>query len=227
MNCRHDWNVSYAQAKSIQERLSQMNILDDDFDDVKFVAGTDVGIKPNRNIACGAIVVLRYPELEVVDRAHACMPLEFPYIPGLLSFREVPVLIEAFKKLTVLPQMFLCDGQGVAHPRRFGLACHFGLLTDIPAIGVAKTRLIGSYEQPAIEKGSASILYYQDQQIGHVLRSRRSVSPIFVSPGHRVSFESAVRFALKCCTKYRLPETTRESHRFAAQITAKLDDCDA
>ena len=224
---QHEWDVTIAQAKSIQQRLSQKISLCDDFDSIALVAGTDVSIARNRKTASGAIVVLKFPELEIVDSAFACESVRFPYVPGYLSFREVPVLIKAFEQLHTIPDLFLCDGQGIAHPRRFGLACHFGLLTGIPSVGIGKSRLIGTYKMPGIAKGSASILLHQNQQIGHVLRSRHSVSPIFVSPGHRVSFDTALEFALQCCTRYRLPETTRHAHRLASHALTQVSECDA
>ncbi len=223
----HDWNVSIAQAKAIQQRLSQKITLQDDFGDIRHVAGTDVSIGRSKKFAYGVVVVLSFPELEIVDRVCARLPLEFPYVPGYLSFREAPALLDAYAKLSIMPNLLLCDGQGIAHPRRFGIACHLGLLTDTPAIGIAKSRLIGTHQAPGPDKGSAVALYHNNQQIGNVLRSRKSVSPIYVSPGHKISCESALRFALQCCRKYRLPETTRQAHRFATNVakqrTTNLD----
>ncbi len=219
----HPWNVSVSEAKTIQERLSQKIIVRDEFKDINYVAGTDVGINSKQKIACGAVIVLKFPELSVVERAFEYQELVFPYIPGYLSFREAPVLIRAFENLSILPNLILCDGQGIAHPRNFGLACHMGLLTGIPTIGVAKSRLIGSYSEPKTAKGFSSILYHQSQQIGNVIRTRTGVKPLFVSPGHKIGFRSAVTLTLACCTRYKLPETTRLAHKFATELTATSD----
>ena len=148
--------------------------------------------------------------------ALARIPTQMPYIPGLLSFREIPAVLAAWEQLTVLPDLLLCDGQGLAHPRRFGLACHLGLLLDLPTIGVAKSRLIGSHVPPAPDKGSWQPLEDKGEVIGAVLRTRANVTPVYVSSGHRVSLRTAVAWTLRCVTRYRLPETTRAAHRLAS-----------
>jgi deoxyribonuclease V len=140
----------------------------------------------------------------------------FPYVPGYLSFRELPAVLKALEQLKTIPDMFLCDGQGIAHPRRFGIACHLGVLTDIPSIGVAKSRLVGTYQEPGPNKGDQSNLYDDDEQIGVVLRTRNHVKPLFISPGHRISMSSATQWVLNCITRYRLPETTRMAHKLAS-----------
>jgi len=150
------------------------------------------------------------------EQAVARRPTAFPYIPGLLSFREVPAVLEALQLLRRLPDMLLCDGQGMAHPRRFGIACHLGVLTDLPAIGVAKSRLLGTCAAVADGKGSRQPLYDKGEVIGTVLRTRRGVQPLYISVGHRVGLESAVDIVLRCTTRYRLPETTRAAHKLAS-----------
>ena len=213
----HRWDVTPAEARAIQERLRARVSSADDFGPVRFVAGTDVAFEDEGRITRGAIALLRFPSLELVEHTLARRPTQFPYVPGLLSFREIPVLLDALERLRQPPDLVLCDGQGIAHPRRFGLACHFGVLTGLPSIGVAKSRLVGAHEEPPAEKGGRADLMDGEERIGVVLRSRRGVRPLYVSSGHRVGLESAVRYTLACCTRYRLPETTRWADRLAAR----------
>lgn len=212
----HPWDVTPAEARAIQERLRTRVSLTDDFGPVRLVAGTDVAFEDRGRITRGAVAVLSYPDLELVEHAVARRPTRFPYVPGLLSFREIPALLDALEQLTRNPDLVLCDGQGYAHPRRFGLACHLGVLTGLPCIGVAKSRLVGTHEEPPAEKGGRADLMDGEERIGVVLRSRAQVRPLYVSPGHRVSLETAVAYTLACCTRYRLPETTRWADRLAA-----------
>lgn len=212
----HPWDVSIAEAKRIQLDLAQRVILEDRFTAPAYVAGVDVGFEDKGKTTRAAIAVLNYPELSLVDTSLARCPTVFPYVPGYLSFRELPAVLQALDKLKIIPDMFLCDGQGIAHPRRFGIACHLGVLTDIPSIGIGKSRLIGSYREPGQHKGDYSELSDKGECIGVVLRSRDRVKPLFVSPGHRVSLDSARHWALLCTTRYRLPETTRHAHRLAS-----------
>jgi deoxyribonuclease V len=160
--------------------------------------------------------VLDFPGLALVDRSVIRVPTRFPYVPGLLSFREAPAVLAAFGRLATAVDLILYDGQGIAHPRRFGIASHVGLVLDCPSIGVAKTRLIGAHRAPADRRGAWARLVDGGETIGAVLRTRRGVKPVYVSIGHRVSLESAVRWTMACCTKYRLPETTRHAHRLAS-----------
>jgi deoxyribonuclease V len=212
----HPWDVTPAEARAIQERLRDGVGREDDFGPVRLVAGTDVAFEDAGRITRGAVAVLEFPSLELVEHAVARLPTRFPYVPGLLSFREIPALLEALARLGRRPDLVLCDGQGIAHPRRFGLACHFGVLTGLPCIGVAKSRLIGSHEEPPADKGGRADLFDGDELIGAVVRSRSGVRPLYVSTGHRVGLESAVRYTLACCPRYRLPETTRWADRLAA-----------
>ena len=212
----HDWDVTPKEAAAIQERLRQAVIAEDDFGPVKSVAGIDIGFTENNTVTRAAVVVLSFPNLQPVDQAIIHRPTEFPYVPGLLSFREAPAALEALDQLSVQPDLLLCDGQGRAHPRRFGLACHIGLLADIPAIGVAKSRLVGEHERVGEERGSQTPLIHDGEQIGVVLRTRTAVRPLYISGGHRVALETAVEFVLRCAPKYRLPETTRLAHKLAS-----------
>jgi deoxyribonuclease V len=181
---------------------------------VRLVAGVDVSFKDGR--ARAAVAVLSFPALELVDQALASAPVSFPYVPGLLSFREVPPVLEALSRLRLHPDLLLCDGQGIAHPRRCGLASHLGLLSGIPSIGVAKSRLVGEHGPVSEEKGAWNPLVDRGEPIGAVLRTRSGVAPLFVSIGHRVSLGTAIRYVLACSPRYRLPETTRWAHRLAS-----------
>ncbi|MDF7826291.1 deoxyribonuclease V [Pontiellaceae bacterium B12227] len=212
----HAWDVSPKEAVKIQRALQDHVRLEDDFGEIKTVAGVDVGFEKNNTITRAAIVVLDFQTLEVLESAVAHHPTSFPYIPGLLSFREVPCVLEAMLKLSAQPDLLLCDGQGIAHPRRFGIAAHLGLLLDIPAVGVGKSRLCGTHDEVPETKGSFVPLMDKDEQIGVVLRTRANVKPLYISPGHRVSIETAPKLVMKCITKYKLPETTRHAHKLAS-----------
>jgi len=212
----HPWDVSIAEAKQLQLKLAQQVSLKDQFKNPRFVAGVDVGFEDKGKITRAAIAVLNYPELTLIDKSITRTKTVFPYVPGYLSFRELPAVLIALEQLKTIPDMFLCDGQGIAHPRRFGIACHLGVLTGIPSIGVAKSRLIGTYAEPGPTKGEQSDLYDKEEKIGIVLRSRSRVKPLYISPGHHISMMSAVQWVLNCTTRYRLPETTRVAHRLAS-----------
>lgn len=200
----------------VQEELRSLVRCEDRFGAIDLVAGADVGFEDGGKTTRAAVVVLRFPQLEMVDQAIIRQPTRFPYIPGYLSFREAPAVIEAMGRLHQQPDLLVCDGQGIAHPRRFGIACHLGVLLDLPTIGVAKSRLTGKYVEPGPSKGDQSALWDGEECIGTVLRTRDNVKPVFVSCGHRVSNRSAVAFALACTGRYRLPETTRWAHRLAS-----------
>ncbi len=201
----------------MQDRLGAEVVRHDDLGEVRRVAGVDVGFRDGRRITRAAVAVLAFPALTPLEQAVAHCPTRFPYIPGLLSFREVPAVLEALAGLQRLPDLILCDGQGLAHPRRFGIACHLGVLLDLPTIGVAKSRLIGQHDPLPPEKGAWVPLYDGDECVGAVVRSRTGVSPLYVSIGHRISLASAIDYVLRCTTRYRLPETTRAAHRLASE----------
>jgi deoxyribonuclease V len=210
----HPWDVSTAEAKAIQLSLRDKISFEPDFDEVSTVAGVDVGMAGD--MARAAVVVLSYPALEPVEQRLAEVPISMPYIPGFLSFREAPAILAACEDLEIEPDLFLFDGQGVAHPRRFGIASHVGVILDKPSIGCAKSRLCGTHNDPATECGSYTYLYDGDEIIGIVLRTRTGVSPVYVSVGHRIDLKTAMEYVLGCCTRYRLPETTRYAHRAAS-----------
>ena len=212
----HPWDVTPGEAAAIQERLRDAIVTEDDFDPVKYVAGIDIGFLEENTITRAAAVVLSFPDLGLVDQAVVQRPTTFPYVPGLLSFREAPAALEALARLTARPDLLICDGQGLAHPRRLGLACHIGLLSDIPTIGAAKTRLVGEHDPLPESRGSWQPLWHQGEQVGAVLRTRDGVKPLYVSVGHRISLASAVAYVLACAPRYRLPETTRQAHRLAS-----------
>ena len=207
--------LDFAQARQLQEELRHRVVTHDDFGEIRFIAGLDVGFEGD--VARGAAIVLSYPDLELVESAIARLPVHFPYVPGFLSFREVPVLLESLESLTITPDLILCDGQGIAHPRCFGLACHVGVTTNIPCIGVGKTRLIGTHEEPGNDKGDRSKLAHKQETIGAVLRTRTNTKPVYVSIGHKISLDSAIKKVLECCPKYRLTETTRLAHKLASR----------
>lgn len=175
----------------------------------RLVAGIDCAFTPDKKKIIGCAVVLKYPQMDIIEIRHAVRKVTFPYIPGLLSFREAPVCLDAVEKLKHKPDLFMIDGQGVAHPRRLGLAAHLGLFFDKPTIGCAKSRLIGDYEQPKIQRGSFTWLKDGGEIIGAVVRTRSGVKPLFISVGHRCTLNDAINWTLNCATKYRLPEPTR------------------
>ena len=216
INLTHSWVKNVAEAKVIQEQLRHQVVTSDCLREVKYVAGVDIGFENNYAISKAAVAVLTYPELELVEQAIARIPTAFPYVPGYLSFREIPAILAALPQLTTTPDLILCDGQGLAHPRRLGLACHLGVLLDLPTIGVAKSLLIGKHEAVALEKGSCQPLKDGAETIGMVLRSRTKVKPIYVSIGHKISLPTAVAYVKGCLTKYRLPETTRWADKLAS-----------
>ncbi len=212
----NNWPTSPDAAIVVQEELRSRISLEDDFGPVQTVAGVDVGFEADNSVARAAVVVLTYSTLQPCAYALARRPVTFPYIPGFLSFRETPVILDALAQLPIQPDLVICDGQGIAHPRRFGIACHLGLVAGLPSIGCAKSRLIGHHEPLPDKRGAQVPLLDGSEQIGVVVRTRAGVKPVYVSPGHRVSMASAVGLVMHCVTKYRLPETTRAAHNLAS-----------
>ena len=210
----HSWDVTPEEARQFQNELRSQVIQTDRFGTLNTVAGVDIGFK--KDIALASVVVLRFPELQVVDSVVTESPVRFPYIPGLLSFREIPPLLTAFTALQTEPDLVIVDGQGIAHPRRFGLASHLGLILDKPTIGCAKSRLWGRYEEPDSEQGAYTYLIDKGEVIGAAVRTRANVRVVYVSIGHRISLDSARVWVLACCQGYRLPETTRYAHNAAS-----------
>jgi len=212
----HSWRVSTAQALEIQKKLAAQVSRAGKVTSPRLIAGVDISVNKGDGMGIGAVVVLSYPELDLVETRVVNDSLEFPYVPGLLSFREAPLILAACERLTVTPDLIMVDGQGIAHPRRMGLASHLGLFLNIPTIGCAKSRLCGSHEVPGTEPGSYAELVDRDEVIGVVLRTKMGVKPVYVSIGHRVDLPAAIDWVLACCRGYRLPEPTRMAHLAAA-----------
>jgi deoxyribonuclease V len=212
---RHRWDLSPKAAAALQGELRGKVEQSDDLGPVRTVAGTDVSYDRSSNRAQAAIAVLSFPELDLVESSTAVREISFPYVPGLLSFREMPPLIAAFAPLQRPPSLVMCDGHGLAHPRRFGLACHLGVLYDVPTIGVAKSRLVGEHDPLPDRRGAWVPLVDQGETIGAALRTRPGVKPVYVSIGHRTTLETAIQYVLRCAPKYKLPETTRAAHRLS------------
>lgn len=211
INKLHGFDLTFAEAKGIQSRLAEQLIIEGgpEISDIRTVAGCDCAFDRRRNLAFGALVVFRFPSMEKTEIITGHREIRFPYVPGYLSFRELEVLLGLFERLETSPDLVLADGQGIAHPRRIGLASHLGLFLGIPTIGCAKSRLIGTFAEPGIEKGSWSPLLDKDEIIGSLLRTRRGVRPMFISPGHLVGIEKSRKLALACTSKFRLPEPPR------------------
>jgi deoxyribonuclease V len=214
---RHAWTLTVEEAIAIQEKLQSEVITSDQFQEpVQYVAGVDMGFEADGTISRAAVAVLSFPDLQLQETSIARRPTSFPYIPGFLSFREIPAVLDALEKIKITPDLILCDGQGIAHPRRFGIACHLGVLVDIPTIGVAKSLLIGKHEDLSETRGSWQPLVHKGETIGAVLRTRIGVKPVYVSSGHRISLTTAIDYVLRCTPKYRLPETTRIADKLAS-----------
>lgn len=211
----HDWNITPAEAIELQKKLAAEVISNRPIDmfSVRLVAGVDVSVK--ENLSQAAVVILRYPELDVIETVLAKQPTPFPYIPGLLSFREGPVLEEAFQKLQHEPDVFIFDGMGIMHPRRIGIASHMGVWLQRPTIGCGKTFLLGYYDEPAPERGAWSLVHHNGDVIGAVLRTRTGVKPVYISPGHLADLPTSLDLVLRCTPKYRLPEPIRQAHNAA------------
>ncbi len=208
----HSWQVSIAQALEIQQRLAAQVSKKSEVTTPRFIAGVDISVGKGEGTATGAVVILSYPELSVVETKVAQGKLDFPYIPGLLSFRESPLTLAACQKLTIAPDLILVDGQGIAHPRRLGLASHLGLLLNTPTIGCAKSILCGNHEVLGDEPGSYAKILDRGETIGAALRTKLRVKPVYVSIGHKVDLQTAAYWVMNCCRGYRLPEPTRLAH---------------
>jgi len=203
--------ISISEARARQEQMRGQVIRSGTLEKLRYVAGVDCGFPGayEGKVTRAAVAVLTYPELELHERSIVERPTDFPYIPGFLSFREAPAVLEALARLKTTPDLLIVDGHGYAHPRGFGVACHIGVETGLPSIGAGKSRLVGSFREPAEAAGAHSPLSYKGETVGAVLRTRDGVNPLFVSVGHKLSLESALHWVLACCRGYRLPETTR------------------
>jgi deoxyribonuclease V len=224
----HSWNLSYSRARELQAELSGEVKFTPLKKKPKLIAGLDCAFSKDGEKIFAVVIVLRLPQFELAETVSASTKVTFPYIPGLLSFREAPVCLDAVEKLRRQPDVFIIDGQGIAHPRRLGLAAHLGLFFGRPTIGCAKSRLTGTYEEPPLEKGSYSLLKDekgkqnpQSEIIGAVVRTRTNVKPVFVSVGHKCLLEDAIRVVLDCAVKYRLPEPTRLAHQTVSKLKLK------
>jgi deoxyribonuclease V len=202
----------------LQESLRERVEREDRFGEIHYLAGADMAFDPATDIAFAGVIVYRFPGLEEVERRMARRKLRFPYVPGLLSFRECPILLAAFARLQTEPDLILIDGQGLAHPRRLGIACHIGILFDKPTIGCAKSRLVGEHQEPPARAGSTAPLELKGERLGMVLRTRDNVRPIYVSTGHRVSLDSAVNLVKQCMDGYRIPKPTREADHYVRDL---------
>jgi len=218
----HNWNLSYDRARAIQAALAAKVQFCSFKGAPRLVAGLDCGFSKDSRRICAVIVVLKFGTFEVAETATATAKVTYPYIPGLLTFREAPVCIKAAKKLKTGPDIFLTDGQGIAHPRRLGLAAHLGLVFDRPTIGCAKSRLTGSFDEVGLQKGDYSLLTDKSETIGAVVRTRSNVKPLFVSVGHRCLLQDAIRITLACTVKYRLPEPTRLAHQMVSKLRLEI-----
>jgi deoxyribonuclease V len=214
----HKWDLPYSQAREVQTRLAGKVRFTPLRKNPKVVAGIDCAFSEDGRRILAAVVVLRLPDFELVETASAVRKVTFPYIPGLLSFREAPVCIAAVEKLRSRPDVFIIDGQGIAHPRRLGLAAHLGLFFDMPTVGCAKSRLTGNFEEPPPEKGAHTLLTERSETIGAVVRTRTTVKTVFVSVGHKCVLTDAIGIVLACAVKYRLPEPTRLAHRSVSKL---------
>jgi deoxyribonuclease V len=218
----HEWNVTPQEAIAIQERMRHLVELVDRLPQIHSVAGVDVHFNREGRIAQAAVAVLSFPDLRLIDKSVAKRTVTFPYIPGLFAFRELPAVLDALAQLSKSPDVIICDGHGIAHPRRFGIASHLGVLLNQPTVGVGKTLLVGQHIELPSEKGSWVPLEECEEVIGAAVRTQTGIKPVYVSIGHRISLQTAVRLVIACATRYRLPETTRVAHRLASSKSLRV-----
>jgi deoxyribonuclease V len=220
----HRWQLSYDEAHALQRTLQKrIRLKPVTLKSIRFIAGADIAVSKKRGMLIGVVVVLRFPDLDIVEARAAVKAMSFPYIPGLLSFREIPVLLDCLRSVRTPFDAMICDGQGIAHPRHFGLASHLGLLLRRPTIGCAKSRLIGAYGPVGMRRGDFAALNYRGRRVGSVLRTRVAVKPVFVSPGHLADQLGSRRIVLSCATRYRLPEPIRFADRLAGEEKRRLE----
>ncbi len=221
----HEWNLPIPEAIALQHQLAKQIILQDHIEEVKYVAGVDMAINEENGMARAAVVLLTYPALELIEKHSYEEPIRMPYVPGLLSFREAPSVLGAVGKLRQRPDLVMVDGQGIAHPRRIGIASHLGLWLQVPTIGCAKSILVGRYDRAELKEEAGSWVPLVDKQetIGAVVRTRTRVSPMIISPGHLISLETSIRYVLTCGKGYRLPEPTRQADKLSKVISFNLD----
>lgn len=210
----HSWDLTPAQAVALQKELRNQLEFTPLATPPKTIAGADISFNKYSETVYAGIVVLSFPELEILEETGIVTTAKFPYVPGLLSFRESPALLEVWDKLTIKPDVLVMDGQGTAHPRRMGIACHIGLWLDVPTLGCAKSLLCGRFDEPGEKKGSTSPLMHYGELIGNVVRTKDKTQPVYVSPGNHITLEESVELMLACSNKYRIPEPTRRAHLF-------------
>jgi deoxyribonuclease V len=220
----HKWNISYERARQIQQKLAQKVRFTPIKGEINRIGGLDCAFSKDKKYIAAVAVILTYPELETIETNQAVKKVNFPYIPGLLSFREAPACLAAVEKVKNQPDVWMIDGQGIAHPRRLGLASHLGLFIDQPTIGCAKSRLTGEYKPPGTEKSSRTPLVDKKSKevIGTVLRTRTNVKPLFISAGHKITLEQSVELVLKSAPKYRIPEPTRRAHITVTKLKPRI-----
>ena len=219
----HVWDVSTKEAIQLQKELKSRLDLTKLPSPIRCVAGVDVAFSKKSGHIWAGVVVFSFPELLKIEEKWIKDRIRFPYIPGLLSFRELPVLLKALKTLKTDPELIICDGQGIAHPRGLGLASHLGLHVDGATIGCAKSRLVGEFSKLKEEKGSYTPLWYKEQVVGAVVRTKRGVKPLFISPGNRITLDESVKIVLECCGKYRMPEPTRQAHLLVSDLRRRQE----
>ena len=218
MNILNSWNLTPREAVALQKELRERVEIHPLESEPQTVAGADISFDKYSDVIFAGIVVMRFPSLEIIEEAGVESRATFPYVPGLLSFREMPSLTEAWQKLQTKPDVLVLDGQGIAHPRRFGIACHAGLVFDCATLGCAKSVLIGKFDEPEEARGNWSPMIHQGETVGAALRTKNRVSPVYVSPGHRMDLESAVDLMLRCDAGLRVPEPTRQAHLFVNRL---------
>lgn len=219
----HKWNLTIKEAVELQNKLAKKILIQPLKSQVELIAGCDVAFKKNSNEATAGITILSFPELKLLSRIVVNTKVKFPYIPGFLSFREIPVLLKAFVKLNDKIDLLFVDGYGIAHPRKFGIASHLGILLDLPTIGCGKTYLLGDYKLPDLEAGSFTKLTYKDEIVGAVVRTKTGVKPIFASIGNRINLEQTIEFTIKSCKGYRIPEPIRQAHLLVNTIVKQQE----
>jgi len=209
----HTWNLSASEAVKLQKKLAKRIICKGRPKKIDCIAGADLAYEKSRQLGFCAVILFSYPGLNILDTCFSHDTVEFPYIPGLLTFREGPLFLKTFKKIKTKPDVIIFDGQGIAHPRKLGIAAHMGLFLNIPTIGCAKSKLYGSYDEPGTDKGAESLLYDKSNSpIGTVLRTRKNVKPVFISPGHKIGIKESKEIIMNCVIKYRIPEPVRIAH---------------
>ena len=218
MNPLHSWDLSATEAVALQKQLAPQVRIEPLAKPPKFIAGADLSFDKGSDEVWAGIVVLSFPELQIVEERGLQTRAPFPYVPGLLSFREAPAVLEVWEKLQHKPDVLVLDGQGLAHPRRFGLACHLGLWLDIPTYGSAKTLFVGDFQDLGEERGASADLVHRGEVVGAAVRTKKKTTPVYVSVGHKLTLDDAVDLTLRCDGGYRVPEPTRRAHLFVNRL---------